>query len=170
MLSEAGKWRNVPCCSKCKMCNCHLLDDLKSVQKKHNLCSGWAQLKLSPLTYTSSGAFAHSSAIFGCKITVNTCTHFLFKSLNLQTARTRWIFLSQAFSTTSFGFSLVTVSRLCWFTAAAEWTWCAFQKIVQICFLQSSTQFQLRHRCISIFHLEWSKYLLSTSLWAQFES
>lgn len=109
VLSEAGKWRNVPCYSKCKICDCHLLDGLKSVQKKHNLCSRWAQLKLSTPTYMSNGAFAHSSAIFGCKITVNTRRHFLFKSLNLQTARRRWIFLLRTFSTTSFGFSLVTV-------------------------------------------------------------
>lgn len=78
--------------------------------------------------------------------------------------------LLQTFSTTSFGFSLVTVSRLCCFTATEEGTWCPFQKKVQICFLRSGTQFQLRHYCISIFHLEWSKYLLSTSLWAHFES
>lgn len=109
VLSKAGKWRLVPCYSKCKICDCHLLEDLKSAQKKCSLCSGWAQLKLSTLTYMSNGRFAHLSAIFSCKITLNTCRHFLFKSLNLQTARRRWIFLIQTFSTTSFDFSLVTV-------------------------------------------------------------
>lgn len=96
--------------------------------EKHNMCSGWAQLKQSTLTYMSNGAFAHFSAVFGCKITVNMCRHFLFKSLNLQTARRRWIFLFQTFSKTSQRFSLVTVSRLCCFTATEEWTRYVFLK------------------------------------------
>lgn len=127
VLSEAGKWRNITSYSKCKICDWLLLDDLNSVQKKLNLCSRWAQLKLFTLTCMPSGAFAYSSAIFVCKITVNTCRHFLFKSLNLWTVRRRSIFLYN-FSTTSFGFSVVTVPRLCWFTGTEEWTWCAFQK------------------------------------------
>ena len=145
VFSEAGKWRNVPCYSKCKICDCHLLDDLKSVQKKQNLCSGWAQLKPSTLTYTSNGASACSSATFGCKTTVNTCRHFLFKSLNLHTDRRRWLFLFQTFSAASFGFSLVTLLVYC-----NQWIdlMCISGKKYR--FVSYKATNSLRHHCISI--------------------